>query len=184
MSWGLTTVKDIAEFFSFIVTSFSLAAIYFSYFYSKKQIHFATIDKCISDYRELYHKYEEKYDNPNFLGQYLDLVNEELFYIEKDYLPMEVAEEWIDGMIDYLPFITDKYFISSKKFLKFDSEKNTEQILFSYPRIYKFITIPYNLDFEKIFLPLTDRENLKLRTREREKLIKILYKSLRKNKFG
>ena len=66
-------------FLADIATIFALFGIFYAYFFSKKQIHFSTIEKCINDYRELYHKYEDKYDNPKFLGQYLDLVNEELF---------------------------------------------------------------------------------------------------------
>lgn len=180
MDWGFSTIKDIAEFVSFVVTSLSLSAIYFSYFHSKKQIHFTTIEKCINDYRSLYHKYEEKYNNPKFLDQYLDLVNEELFYIENGYLPKEVAEEWIDGMIDYLPFIMKGNFISSLKFVQFDNQLNTEKQLFSFPRILKFITISIDFDFEKIYLPLSTRENLEYRNKERMRLIKHLRKNLKK----
>lgn len=182
MTWGLTTFKDIAEFISYIVTSMSLAAIYFSYFHSKKQIHFAAIEKCIRDYRELYNKYDEKYENPQFLDEYLDLVNEELFYMESGYLPKKVAEEWVDGMIDYLPFIYKNTFIFSKKFSQLNTKENTQRELFSYPRIYNFIKVNEKIDFEMIFLPLNENDNLELRNDERKILIKILLKNLKNTK--
>ncbi len=182
MIWGFTTFKDIAEFVSYIVTSFSLAAIYFTYFHSKKQMHFATIEKCINDYRLLYDKYDDKYVNLKFLREYLDLVNEELFYIENDYLPKAVAEEWIDGMIDYLPFINIKNFVTSNKFPQLDTEENTENALFSYPRIYKFISLKTEIDFEKIFLPTNSKENIAIRNLERIKLIEELLKNLNRKK--
>lgn len=41
------------------------------------------------------------------MKNYIDLVNEELFYIQRGYLPTDIAKEWIDGTIDYIP-ITNK----------------------------------------------------------------------------
>ena len=40
--------------------------------------------------------------------EYIDLVNEELFYFQNGFLPRVVAEEWLDGMIDMIP-IYDPY---------------------------------------------------------------------------
>lgn len=51
----------------------------------------------------------------DFSHEYIEFVNEEFFYLENDYLPLQVGIEWIDGMIDYLPFFYEKQFIQSKK---------------------------------------------------------------------
>lgn len=176
---GISNVKDFFELCAYIISSISFIAIWVTYSQSKKQIHFATIEKCIDDYRELYHKYPDKYENPKFLDEYLDLVNEELFYMEKDYLPKEVAEEWIDGMIDYLPFITSDGFFASQKFHQLDNKGHTEIFLFSYPRIYNFISVKGYFDFEKIFLPLKSKDYVVARKEERNKLVNALQNNLK-----
>ena len=158
---------------------FEIRKIFVDFYLKIKQGNVASIEKCINDYRQLYHKYEDKYDNPKFLGQYLDLVNEELFYIEKGYLPKEVAEEWIDGMIDYLPFLYNSELIPSKKFNEFHTSVNVKNRLYSYPRILHFIKVEKQIDFEKVFLPLSDDEVIELRSSERKKLIKLLKNNLK-----
>lgn len=173
-------VSTISNFLANLATIIALPGILISYIISKKQIHFSTIEKCINDYRQLYHKYEDKYDNPKFLGQYLDLVNEELFYIEKGYLPKEVAEEWIDGMIDYLPFFYKSGIIESRKFNEFHNSESIKKRLYSYPRILKFINVREEIDFEKIFLPLSDNGSIDIRFSERKRLIKLLKRNLKK----
>jgi len=175
----LNQLSTISSFLADIATIIALLGIVYAYFFSRKQIHFSTIEKCINDYRQLYHKYEDQYDNPKFLGQYLDLVNEELFYIEKGYLPKEVSEEWIDGMIDYLPFFNKSELVVSRKFNEFHISENVKSRLYSYPRILKFITVKEEVDFEKIFLPLSDEDLIEIRSSERKKLIKLLKRNLK-----
>ncbi len=34
---------------------------------------------------------------------YIDLCNEELFYYQMEYVPDQIMDEWIDGMLSYLP---------------------------------------------------------------------------------
>ncbi len=182
ISLGIDNFKEGLETLAYLVTIVSLIALWITYTFSRKQIHLSTIAKCIQDYRNLYHKFDDKYQNPLFLGQYLDLVNEELFYIEKGYLPKEVANEWIDGMIDYLPFITANDFVKSSKFLQLEDIKSTEKALFVYPRILHFITIRNIIDYETVFLPLNDRSGMFRRNSERKKLIKALRKNLRSYK--
>ena len=180
---GINNIKDAFELFAYIATIITLSGFFVSYILSKKQIHFSTIEKCINDYRKLYHKYENKYEDPAFLGQYLDLVNEELFYIENSYLPKEVTIEWIDGMIDYLPFIHRGLIVESRKFIYLETLDRIEEKLFSYPRILKFITINNEIDFEKVFLPLIHMQNVKMRRIERNKLIYQMIKNLKINRY-
>jgi hypothetical protein len=35
--------------------------------------------------------------------RYIDLCSEELFYFQMGYVPEEIMDEWIDGMLSYLP---------------------------------------------------------------------------------
>jgi hypothetical protein len=84
MDLGINTGKDIAEFISYIVTSLSLVGILLTYIWSKKQIHFSTMEKCINDFRNILQLKDEK-NKEDLAWQYIDLVNEEFFYLEKNY---------------------------------------------------------------------------------------------------
>ena len=55
-------------------------------------------------------KSQDKNERQEAIKQYIDLCNEELFYFKHGYLPEEIVNEWLDGMIYYLPH--------------FDGEKN------------------------------------------------------------
>jgi len=134
------TFKDYLEISSYFVTSISLVAIWITYAFSKKQIHFATMQKCISDFRSI--EFEKGAENEaEKAKKYFELVNEELFYIENNYLPRVVAIEWLDGMIEYLPFlINNQSLYLSEKFKSLGSAK-TEELLKDHPRIKKLINM-------------------------------------------
>lgn len=177
MNFGINSVKDITEFFSYIVTSFSLIGILITYAVSKKQIHFTAMEKCIGDFREFL-KPQNKSGNQIAL-EYIDLVNEELFYLEKKYLPLDVCIEWVDGMIDYLPFYNNGNFIKSEKLALFDNEEITMITLNGYPRVLNFIILKQTIDFEKVRLPPINEENRKIQFEERNKLITEIISNLR-----
>ena len=94
-------------------------------------------------------------------------------------MPKEVAEEWIDGMIDYLPFFSKSELVVSRKFNEFHISENVKSRLYSYPRILKFINVKEEIDFEKIFLPLSNEDLIEIRSSERKKLIKLLKRNLK-----
>jgi hypothetical protein len=73
---------------------------------NRKQLHFVIIARCIEEFRKLGNLKNDSVSE-NTIRKYLDLVNEELFYFQHDYLPKELALEWLDGMIDYIS-ITDQ----------------------------------------------------------------------------
>ena len=116
MEFGVKSYKDLLEFISYIFTSLSLIGILVAYIFSKKQIHFTVMQKCISDFREI-SRQKGSFDK-EILSQYFELVNEEFFYTENNYLPIKVAIEWVDGMIDYLPFFDKKRRISKRSKLE------------------------------------------------------------------
>ena len=87
----------------------------------KKQIHFSAMDKFIKDFRNFQTGGSSMQDERAL--QYIELVNEELFYMERGYLPIEVSIEWIDGMIDYLPFYDyKKRFLSKSNLIYLQDE--------------------------------------------------------------
>lgn len=105
MEWGINSIMDFLEVLSFLATIIGGIAILFAvrdYSISRKQLHLSALESCITRYRDEF--LGLNMDSPELMVvKYIDLVNEELFYFEHQYLPMEVAAEWIDGMIDYLP---------------------------------------------------------------------------------
>ncbi|MFP9117228.1 hypothetical protein ACLI08_05530 [Flavobacterium sp. RNTU_13] len=177
MDSGIKTWKELFEIVCGLVTIFSLLGIWYSYTFSKKQIHFSTINKCINDFRDLIRNIDLNTEKAGF--QYIDLVNEEFFYLEKGYLPLEISIEWIDGMIDHLPFITvDGTFRGNNKIRYFETELSTNVLMYEYPRVYKTIKLTELIDFEKIYLIPVSDENLKMRRLERNKLILFMISNL------
>lgn len=179
MDSGINTGKDIAEFLSYLITSFSLIGLWITYALSKKQIHFSTMEKCTNDFRNVVLLKDEK-TQEDLIWQYIDLVNEEFFYLEKNYLPLEVCIEWIDGMIDYLPFYNaDGKFENSENFPLLNDQSFAKIVMANYPRILRVIQLKKKIDFEAIRIsPLTE-ENRQIRFEERNKLILLMISSLK-----
>lgn len=183
MTFNFNQIKDFAELFSYVITSFSLIAIWITYAISKKQIHFSAMEKCIYDFRTLLKEFKEsKPENLNsHIEQYIDLINEEFFYFENNYLPKEVAIEWIDGMIDFLPFYNFKNeFIKSKKWETLE-EKNTIELIKNYPRVSRAIKIKNIINFDNVMIYDNTIENKALQKRERDKLIFEIISNLKIN---
>ena len=102
-------LQVIIEAGTFIVLLSGLIALSFQ----KKQIHFSTVKNCIDDYRCIVRK-QQKYDFIRIddetarelkilIRDHLGLVNEELFYMERKYLPDSIAKDWIWEMLEYIP---------------------------------------------------------------------------------
>jgi hypothetical protein len=89
--------------------------------YSKKQIQFNTMTKCIDSYRSIVRSQQRLKNIPD-VGQnkdhyilaldHLGLVNEELFYMQKNFLPKDIAADWIDNMLEYIPIKQNGNFIN------------------------------------------------------------------------
>jgi hypothetical protein len=171
MNSGINSCKDFAEFVSYIVIIISLFGLWVSYLLSKRQIHFSVMEKCIRDFRD-FEKSASKLSELNRAKQYIELINEEFFYLENNYLPVVVSIEWIDGMIDYLPFILGNgKFIKSNDLKELDSIEKTNKLLKNYPRVRKVIQINTSINFEWIHLAVDDESKRQLRQKERDKLI-------------
>ena len=110
MDWGIDNIKDFLEVISFLATIVGGIAIVLAardYSVSRKQLHLSVLESCIIRFREDFSDLTP--DSPiEQIRAYIDLVNEELFYFEHKYLPAEVAEEWLDGMINIIPIFDRK----------------------------------------------------------------------------
>ncbi|MDP1726945.1 MAG: hypothetical protein Q8M15_09195 [Bacteroidota bacterium] len=177
MDWGLKSYKDIAEFASYLVTSLSLMGLFIVYRFSKKQIHFSTMEKCINDFKEL-DNLDSKASQKDIM-KYIELVNEEFFYLENGYLQAAVAIEWIDGMIDFLPFLDKSGNIKNQRFELMVSGEVVNTYLINYPRVLNSIKLKTEIDFDKIHSSsFAERKN------ERDKLITQIVSNLKLSRFA
>ena len=89
--------------------------------------------KISSDLRS--YNFDSKTDSinkNNLIYQYLDISNEELFYIRNGVVSPEVSQDWLTGMI--------------KQIKKFKIEKNFQNIFDEYPRM----SATFDIDFDQI----------------------------------
>ncbi len=105
MPWGIDNLKDLLEVVSFVATVIGGIAILFAvrdYSVNRKQLNLSVMESAIDRFRT--HFIHLNHQSPESLViEYIDLVNEELFYFQNSFLPKVVAQEWIDGMIDLMP---------------------------------------------------------------------------------
>lgn len=185
MKIGIESFKEAVEVISYIITIISLLGLWIAYVQSRKQIHFSTMGKCINDYRN----FLQLRNNGNLSGddiaaQYIDLVNEEFFYLENGYLPIDVCIEWIDGIIDYLPFYYNNNFISSKNLVYFNNSEDTIQLLNDYPRLMKAIQITDTIDFKIVHDNVFAVDDRFKRRVERNKLIYNIINNLKNKRWN
>lgn len=103
MDW-LLNHKEIFSLFADIIAIIGFIAIIFTifqYYHGKKNLNFEVMNKCLEQYNNWR---KIKINDPQKLKDYIEIVNLELFYFQHNYLPIEIAYEWIDGIIDVLPF--------------------------------------------------------------------------------
>jgi len=176
MESGINNFKDLAEIISYCVTAISLLGLWATYIFSMKQIHFTTMEKCVANFREIT-KLTGLASDKSF--EYIEFVSEELFYFENGYLPLKVSIEWIDGMIDYLPFYDkNKVFIKSNRLDTLKDQDKTIRLLRDYPRIRKAIQMRENIDFETVHISIENENDREKRRQERDKIIYRVIKNL------
>lgn len=150
METGIDNLKDLIEVVVWIISAGSLAFAAYTYHLSKKQFNFAVITSCTDRFQKIMGqlKSEDEGERLRATKQYVDLCNEELFYFKNRYLPDEVIDEWIEGMIYYLPHLEDgKNVNQGSDHLVEIIEKN---LLEDYPRIRNAFIVDrkYNLSDE------------------------------------
>ncbi|TDW52722.1 hypothetical protein EV144_1011414 [Flavobacterium sp. 270] len=169
MESGVNNFKDLAEIISYCVTAISLLGLWATYIFSQKQIHFATMEKCVSNFKEI-----TKWSGlqSDISPAYIEFVSEEFFYFENGYLPLEVSIEWIDGMIDYLPFYDkNKVFVKSNRLDSLKSQEQAIRLLRDYPRIRKAIQMHGEIDFEIAQISIENESDREKRKQKRDKII-------------
>ncbi len=153
MKLGIESVKDIIEVLAWIVGAGSLAFATYTYRLNRSQFNFAVMTSCVDRFQRIIAqlKYGNDQEREQALRQYIDLCNEELFYFQNRYLPDEVIDEWLEGMIGYLPCFDGKGENLNPGCLPGIIEQD---LLADYPRIRKAFTVgkPYKVTKELISL--------------------------------
>ncbi len=108
MTTGLTSLKDVLESLAYvaqIVGVVVLLYVAYSYLLQRKQLNFDVMTSCTARFQDILPLLRSEVQEERDKGeeQYVDLCNEQLFYFANGYLPPEVIEEWLDGMVLYLP---------------------------------------------------------------------------------
>lgn len=137
---------------------------------NRKQLSLSTISYCLEKFGKLniYHDTDVA-----TVKAYVDLVSEELFFFQYKYLPKEIAYEWIDGMLDYMPLFDSEGKLLNGDVCLLELAKSHPDLLRNYPRIKHTFTINHHFDVSLIYNHTN--ESRKLRMEARENLIKTMY---------
>jgi len=82
-----------------IVGAAGIIFLFIQHYYNKDIRNLQLMHRCIDNFRQ----WSEK-SMPVINFFYLELLNEELFYFQKDLIQKKVCIEWIEGMMDYIQF--------------------------------------------------------------------------------
>ncbi len=158
-----------------VITAIGVLIAVTAYGITRKSLYLTTIEKCIEGFRNL--KNLNKQPSREEIEKYVDLVNEELFYFQHGYLPIEIADEWIDGMIDFLPIFDKKGNVLNPNNCIQDLAEKHDRYFQNYPRVVTAFTIKGNYDFKLIYS--SDTKSAAKRKHQRRKLIIEILKNLK-----
>jgi len=129
---SIENVRDAVQTFAFLVGSLSLVVATIAYLLSRKGLQFNVMIACIQRFQDLLPNLDGDDVVERDVLQYLDLCNEELFYFQQNYLRKEVALEWIEGMVKFLPLINEatKSPWDGKPYLT-----STDKLIHQFPRV-------------------------------------------------
>jgi len=134
-----TIVSNIATLIGVIVVIFA----FYSFTIERKHLNLNTITRCIDLFRREYLNLDP--ENIELVKSYFDFVNEELFYFENNYLPKSIADEWIDGMIDFVPLFNKNGEVINNGHGDYYHIAIENKLLATYPRIKQAFTFQMNM---------------------------------------
>jgi hypothetical protein len=103
----IENIRDTVQTFAIVVGSLSLVVATVAYLLSRRGLQFNVMIACINRFQELLPSLDDDDVTERDVLRYMDLCNEELFYFQKKYLRKEVALEWIEGMLHFLPLLNE-----------------------------------------------------------------------------
>ena len=140
--WGINTFKDFVEVLAWGFGIGAIVAAFVTYRLGRNQFNFQVMTSCVERFQQIMSQIKsgDKEAREVAIARYVDLCNEELFYFKNGFLPEEVMNEWLEGMLFYLPH----YFrdepgknLNEDATAKFIDSNN---LLEDYPRILKTFT--------------------------------------------
>lgn len=178
---SIAIIANIFTILGFLTVIFSLV----QYFHSKKNLNFEVINQCLEKYNQW--RKSDLTDSQK-LKDYVEVVNLEFFYFQHNYLPIEIAYEWIDGIVDVLPFVNEdsinlnpeiRLVKINSTFEKFNYEKYLAGLT-DYPRI----KIAFNFnEFQKYLKTQQSLERLLIGESDHFDKIRIVKKILKNLKI-
>lgn len=169
MELGINNAKDFAEVLTWIFGVAALIFTAYNYYLTRKQLNFTVIINCAERFQKIFPQLKSQNQDEKLkaVKLYVDLCNEELFYFKYKYLPDEIVDEWIDGMIFYLPhLLNDSNVNTDESYLREITDNN---LLRDYPRTQKAFEVTREFDLSKY--------------KDRKELVKIVKANLRKAKI-
>lgn len=80
-----------------MIGAISIVLLIFQYHHTIGLRNLGLMHRCMDSFRTW-----ASQENPELSLQYLELLNEELFYFQKRFIEKKVALEWIEGILDYV----------------------------------------------------------------------------------
>ncbi len=130
------TIALIIGGISSFVSAAALVFAAYTFKVNKSQLNFAVIVNCTERFQKIMPgiKSDDAAVKQRAIKQYIDLCNEELFYFKNGFLPQEVVDEWLDGMIYYLPhYVSEQSFRNKHEISELIAKENLSQ---EYPRVF------------------------------------------------
>ena len=172
------------EICSLVLSGFTVLTLFFAVRQIKinrQQLYLATITKCIQDFRMMGNIDKDTLDEA-VLWKYIDLVSEEMFYFEHDYIPTNVSIEWIDGMLDYLP-VSDRHgmVLNSDHCIQLLYDK-IDIFFIRFPKIRKSFQIEGTYNFPVIYS--SSKDKIRDRIIERARLAKEILSNVKRGDYA
>jgi hypothetical protein len=173
--WIIDHIKWFELFYyTFAILTFMVAFYTFNVY--RQQLYGAIISRCIDIYRKDFFDLSSSSNEKKCLD-YIDFVNEELFYYQNSYISKKVANEWVDGMIEFLPIHYKDKIVNESNCLH---QIKKLHLLQKYPRVMKSFTICKVYNYEEIYSKNPKSSIAKLA--ERKKLINEILSNIKKYK--
>ncbi len=161
---GIDSIKDLIETIALVGGAIAIIWGIRTYNITRSQFSFSVMISCIDRFQAIMADMNSSNLDVKLqaIKKYVDLCNEELFYFKNGYLPEEVTDEWIEGMMIFLP-----WFDSEEKNLNESAIREivTQDLLKNYPRMKAAFRVnrlyDMNIFGERMALVLRIKQNLK-----------------------
>lgn len=152
MASALNVISQVLQ----VVGALAIVAAAYTYVVHRKQLNFSVMVECTRKFQDAADGMGSSDAQTKAKAQkrYVDLCNEQLFYFQARYLPDAVVDEWLDGMIDYLPQVKARGEANAAPLVHPEPFRGKHavdsRLLAGYPRIREAFLVdgeePYDLD--------------------------------------